>query len=118
MYIISRIPNYINSKKQEKQNTNKEINMANKRSKKRNKLTQDSELAELAYRLHVNASRLSQTATHINIPAEFRMQLLRRVQSYINLARSLGGELDQPNEDAFITKESTERIAEGLGLFG
>ena len=91
--------------------------MENKRSKKRNLLTQDVELAELAYRLHTNASRLRETATHINIPAAFRMQLFRRVQGDINLAKSLGIELINQNDEAFLTKESTEKAAEGLGLF-
>jgi hypothetical protein len=91
--------------------------MAKRRSKKRNLLTTDVELAELAYRLHTNAIRLRETLTHINIAASYRAQLLRRVQSDMESARSLGVELDQPNEDAFLTKESAESVAEELGLF-
>lgn len=91
--------------------------MAKRRSKKRNYLTMDVELAELAYVLHGNASRLRNTATHINISAEFRMQLLRLDQRMVKVARSLGIELDEPNKDAFLTKESAEKIGEQLGLF-
>ena len=91
--------------------------MAKRRSKKRNYLTMDVELAELAYVLHGNANRLRGTATNINITAAFRMQLLRMEQRMAKIARSLGDELDQPNQDAFATKESAERIGEQLGLF-
>lgn len=91
--------------------------MAKRRSKKRNYLTLDVEFAELAYVLHGNANRLRTTATHINITAAFRMQLLRMEQRMVELARSLGNELDQPDQDAFMTKESTERVGDQLGLF-
>ena len=70
--------------------------MAKRRSKKRNYLTMDVELAELAYVLHGNANRLRATATHINITAAFRMQLLRMEQRMVKLSRSLGVELDEP----------------------
>lgn len=72
---------------------------------------------ELAYACHINARRLQQTATAINVPAAFRMQILRLVQRHIDLAISLGGELSLPDPDAFITKESAEAMAEKLGLF-
>lgn len=91
--------------------------MLKKRSKKRNLLTTDMDLAELAYQLYVNAIRLRETATHINVPAAFRMQLLRRVQGDISLAKSLGTELDIPDEEAFSTKDRAEKRAEMLGLF-
>ena len=91
--------------------------MAKRRSKKRNYLTMDVELAELAYVLHGNANRLRGTATHINITAAFRMQLLRMEQRMVKIAKSLGVELDQPNQEAFMTKESTERIGGQLDLF-
>ncbi|MBU3628911.1 hypothetical protein [Polynucleobacter sp. AP-Reno-20A-A9] len=91
--------------------------MAKRRSKKRNYLTMDVELAELAYVLHGNANRLRSTAAHINITAAFRMQLLRMEQRMAKLARSLGIELDQPNEDAFLSKECTEKLGDQLGLF-
>lgn len=92
--------------------------MAKKRSKKRNLLTLDAELVELAYQLHVNASHLRETVMHINIPASFRMQLLRRVQSDMNLARSLGIELSSPDEEAFSSKENVQKAAKMHGLFG
>jgi hypothetical protein len=91
--------------------------MIKRRSKKRNYLTQDIELAELAYVLHGNANRLRSTATHINITAAFRMQLLRLEQRMATMARSLGAELDRPNPEAFISKESAERLGDQLGLF-
>ena len=91
--------------------------MSKRRSKKRNYLTMDVELAELAYVLHANANRLRGTATHINITAAFRMQLLRMEQRMVKVARSLGIELDEPNKDAFVTKESAEKIGDQLGLF-
>ncbi len=91
--------------------------MTKRRSKKRNYLTMDVEFAELAYVLHGNANRLRTTATHINITAAFRMQLLRMEQRMVKLARSLGIELDHPDQDAFMTKESTERVGDQLGLF-
>lgn len=91
--------------------------MEKKRSKKRNYLTNDKDLAELAYVLHVNADQLTLTATGINIPAEFRMRLLRQVQAARKLARSLGLELDKSDEDVFESKKSTEQFADSLGLF-
>jgi len=91
--------------------------MIKRRSKKRNYLTQDIELAELAYVLHGNANRLRATATQINITAAFRMQLLRLEQRMAAMARSLGAELAQPNPVAFVSKESTERLGDQLGLF-
>lgn len=91
--------------------------MTKRRSKKRNYLTMDLELAELAYVLHGNANRLRATATHINITAAFRMQLLRMEQRMAKLARSLGVELEMPNQDVFATKEGAERLGEKLGLF-
>ena len=91
--------------------------MEKTRSKKKNLLTKDVEIAELAYRLHLNASRLRETVTHINIPAAFRVQLLRRAQSDMKLAKSLGVELYMPNEEAFLDKDAAERTAEGFGLF-
>lgn len=87
------------------------------RSKRKNLLTQDKEIAEIAYRLHLNASRLRETITHINIPAAFRVQLMRRVQSDINLAKSLGKELTRPDENAFQTLEISEKTAESVGTF-
>lgn len=91
--------------------------MANKRSKKRNNLTENAEIAELAYVLHVSANRLRATVTQINIPAAFRLQILSRIQWMTTSAKSLGVELNPPDEYAFLTKESTERVAEHLGLF-
>ena len=91
--------------------------MSKRRSKKRNYLTMDVELAELAYVLHANANRLRATATHINITAAFRMQLLRIEQRMANIAKSLGAELDQPDRDAFLSKEAAERTGDQLGLF-
>jgi len=91
--------------------------MEKRRSKKRNYLTNDKDLSHLAYVLHVNADRLTTTATAINIPAEFRMRLLRQVQAARKLARSLGAELEIADEDVFETKKSTEQFADNLGLF-
>jgi hypothetical protein len=91
--------------------------MEKRRSKKRNYLTKDEELVELAYRLHFNAIKLRETVTHINITAEFRMRLLRGIQSDINLAKSLGVELSRPDENALLTIGDIEKKAEELGLF-
>lgn len=91
--------------------------MEKRRSKKRNYLTNDKDLAELAYVLHVNADRLTTTATAINVPAEFRMRLLRQVQAARKLARSLSAELDKENDGVFETKKSTEQYCELIGLF-
>lgn len=88
-----------------------------RRSKKRNFLTTDGEIAELAYVCHMNAKRLQQTATAINITAAFRMELLRLAHRHINLAIKLGLELDMPDPEVFISEESTERLAEKLGVF-
>lgn len=92
--------------------------MENKRSKKRNQLTKDAELVELAYVLHVNARRLRDTVTAINIPAAYRVQLLRHVQWMLTEARNLGAEMSVPEENSFFSKEGVEEIAEKLGLFG
>jgi hypothetical protein len=92
-------------------------NMLNKRTKKRNLLTTNLELTELAYALHVCANRLRTTITEVNIPSSYRIQIGRHVQWMTLQARSLGKELNAPNEFAFTTKESTEKIGEQLGLF-
>jgi len=91
--------------------------MMQKRSKKRNKLTTNKELARLAYDLHLLGNRLRLTISEINITAAYRIQIARHVQWMINQAKSLGNELQAKNPTAFLTKESTERIAEQLGLF-
>lgn len=91
--------------------------MPNRRTKKRNLLTTNLELAELAYALHVCAYRLRATITEVNIPSSYRIQISRHVQWMTAQARSLGRELNAPNELAFATKESTEKIGEQLGLF-
>ena len=88
-----------------------------KRSKKRNKLTTNAEIAELAYALHLAANRLRLTISEINIPEAYRLQIARHVHWMINQAQSLGDELNAPMPDAFRTKESSERIAEQLGVF-
>lgn len=88
-----------------------------KRTKKRNKLTTNKEITELAYVLHIAANRLRLTISQINIPASYRLQLARHVHWMLNQAKSLGDELQGKNPQAFITKESTEKIAEQLGLF-
>lgn len=87
------------------------------RSKKRNILTTNAELAELAYAMHVCSNRIKQTVTEINIAAAYRIQIDRHVRWLTHQARSLGKELNPPNELAFKSKESTEQIAEQLGLF-
>jgi hypothetical protein len=91
--------------------------MPKKRTKKRNLLTTNLELTELAYVLHLVANRLRTTITEINIPAAYRIQISRHVQWMIEQAQSLGIELNAPNEKAFMTKEGTEKIGEQLGLF-
>lgn len=88
-----------------------------KRTKKRNKLTTNVEITELAYAFHIVANRLRLTISSINIPASYRLQIARHVQWMISQAKSLGDELQGKNPQAFITKESTEKIADQLGLF-
>jgi hypothetical protein len=88
-----------------------------KRTKKRNKLTTNAEIAELAYVLYISANRLRLTISQINLPAAYRMQITRHVHWMIGQAKSLGNELSSPQPNAFLTKESTERIAEHLGVF-
>jgi hypothetical protein len=53
----------------------------------------------------------------INIPAAYREKLNRRIFDWVNQARLLGAELNPPNEDAFLSKETTEAECERLGLF-
>lgn len=91
--------------------------MQQKRTKKRNRLTTNAEIAELAYILHISANRLRTTISEINIPAAYRLQIARHVHWMINQAKSLGKELDAPQPNVFLTKDSTEKIAEQLGLF-
>ena len=91
--------------------------MAKGRTKKRNKLTTNIEITELAYTLHVCANRLRKTITEINIPSSYRLQISRHAQWMTAQARSLGKELNAPNEHAYATKELTEKIGEQLGLF-
>jgi hypothetical protein len=88
-----------------------------KRTKKRNKLTTNEEITELAYALHVAANRLRLTISSINIPASYRLQIARHIQWMVSQAKSLGYELQAKNPNAFLTKESTEKIAEQLGMF-
>lgn len=57
------------------------------------------------------------TVTEINIPAAFVSKLDRKIQDWVNIAQSLGDELNGPNSDSFLNKESSERICEQLGLF-
>lgn len=98
-------------------NTQKGRKMIQKRTKKRNKLTTNAEIAELAYALHISANRLRLTISQINLPAAYRMQIARHVQWMLNQAKSLGEELSTPQPNAFFTKEATERICEQLGVF-
>jgi hypothetical protein len=88
-----------------------------KRTKKRNKLTQNDELAELAYILHLGAAKLRKTVMEINITAAYREKLGRRIYDWVNQAQLLGSELNPPKEEAFLTLESTELECERLGLF-
>ena len=80
-------------------------------------MTTNAEIAELAYVLHISASRLRLTISQINLPAAYRLQITRHVHWMIGQAKSLGDELIAPQPNAFLTKESTERIAEHLGVF-
>ena len=91
--------------------------MIKKRSKKRNILTKNKEITELAYIFHLSANRIRSTITAVNIPAAYREQISRKVQWLIDQAQSLGDELQPPTPSAFLTKDSTERIGEQLGLF-
>lgn len=91
--------------------------MLNTRTKKRNKLTTDREITELAYIMHLAAQKIRHTAIEVNIPAAYRLTIERKAQWLMEQAKSLGKELNIPNADAFLTKESTEKIAEQLGLF-
>lgn len=91
--------------------------MIQKRTKKRNKLTTNAEIAQLAYSLHISANRLRLTISQINMPAAYRLQIARHVQWMLNQAKSLGEELSAPQPNAFLTKEATERICEQLGVF-
>ena len=88
-----------------------------KRTKKRNKLTQNAELAELAFQLHQGAARLRRTLMEINIPAAYREKLNRRVFDWVKQAQLLGAELNPSNEDAFLSIETTETQCEKLGVF-
>ena len=47
--------------------------MPNKRTKKRNLLTTNLELTELAYVLHISAIRLRETLSAINVPNAYRI---------------------------------------------
>lgn len=91
--------------------------MIKKRSKKRNILTTNKEITELAYVFHLSAGRIRSTITSVNIPAAYREQISRKVQWLIDQAQSLGDELQPPTPSAFVTKDSTEKIADQLGLF-
>lgn len=91
--------------------------MIKKRSKKRNILTTNNEITELAYVFHLSATRIRSTITSVNIPAAYREQISRKVQWLIEQAQSLGDELQPPTPAAFLTKDSTEQIADQLGLF-
>lgn len=91
--------------------------MEKRRSKKRNYLTNNAELAELAYILHLVARRLRETIAAINITAAYRIQIERHARWMEMQAQSLGQELDAPNPTAFTSKESAELICEQLGVF-
>jgi len=91
--------------------------MLKKRTKKRNMLTTNLEITELAYVLHITANRLRDTISAVNIPSAYRVQISRKVHWLIRQAQSLGSSLQPANPDAFLTKKSTESIGEQLGLF-
>lgn len=91
--------------------------MQQKRTKKRNRLTTNAEIAELAYAMHIAANRLRLSISEVNIPAAYRIQIARHVHWLINQAKSLAKEMTGNNLDAFNTKESTEKICEQLGVF-
>ena len=91
--------------------------MIKKRTKKRNILTTNKEITELAYVFHLSAGRMRSTITSVNIPAAYRERISRKVQWLIQQAQSLGDELHPPVPNAFMTKDSTVRIGEQLGLF-
>ena len=91
--------------------------MLKKRNKKRNLLTTNLEITELAYVLHITANRLRDTISAVNIPSAYRIQISRKVHWLIRQAQSLGCLLQPANPDAFLTKKSTEKIAEQLDMF-
>ena len=90
--------------------------MTTKRTKKRNKLTPDSDIAILAYALHVVARPISKTLCEVNIPSAYRAKLGRKAQSLIIEAQSLSDHLRVPQQSLFISKDSTEKVCEQLGL--
>ena len=90
--------------------------MTTKRTKKRNKLTPDSDLAILAYALHVAARHISKTLCEVNIPSAYRARLGRKAQSLTIEAQSLCEHLKVPQQNLFISKDSTEKVCEQLGL--
>jgi hypothetical protein len=92
--------------------------MAKKRSKKRNYLTQDEELGSIAYDFHICVNRMRERVSRSNMPAAHRMQIFRHLEWFIKTAISYGSELNIPDENAFLSKASTERWAEMHGLFG
>jgi hypothetical protein len=86
--------------------------MALKRTKKRNKLTPDADLAVLAYALHVAARHISKTLCEVNIPSAYRAKLGRKAQSLTIEAQSLSDHLRIPQQSLFISKDSTEKVCE------
>ena len=91
--------------------------MITKRTKKRNKLTPDSDLAILAYALHVAARHISKTLCEVNIPSAYRAKHGRKAQSLIIEAQTLCEHLNPPQRNLFISKDSTEKFCVHLGLF-
>ena len=90
--------------------------MTTKRTKKRNKLTPDVDLAALAYALHIAARHISKTLCEVNIPSAYRARLGRKAQSLMIEAQSLGDHLHVPQQNLFISKDATEKVCEQLGL--
>ena len=80
-------------------------------------MTTNKEITRLAYDFYLLGNRLRTTISEVNITAAYRVQIARHVQWMLNQAKSLGNELEAKNPNAFLTKESTERIAEQFGLF-
>jgi hypothetical protein len=87
------------------------------RTKNTNRLTFNSEIARLAYALHLSADGVKRELMEVNIPNAYRMSLLRLCQRFTTQAQSLGKELNPPSPGIFINRERTESYCDQLGLF-
>ena len=87
-----------------------------KTGKNRNKYTTNNQVVDMALTLWEASDYLTKTLMRSNLNSYFKDRHLRLVQKIIKEAIALGGDLNPPNKEAFLTFSNTRSIARQLGL--